>query len=154
MCLKSIRWPSTGVFKWLIRYLCTLWVTLSNQPSPSSLQVWPPDRSGGLCRVSDTFPANGGWVEVATAIWEGPKTSGGAKWRRSLHDAVQSPWETQPAHDHHDFHGQLQRQRPDVNTGETDIQIGRYASISTGVTHLTVLFPFSNSTSWSRPQFL
>lgn len=89
------------------------------------LQVWPADSSGRLCGVSDAFPAHGGWGEASTAIWEGQKTSGGSERRRPLHDAVQSHWKTQSAHVDHDLHGQLQWQRPDVNSGKTDRETDR-----------------------------
>lgn len=85
--------------------------------------------------MSDAFPAHGGGGEDASPVRERQETAGGAERRGPLHDAVQPHRETQPAHVHHDLHGELQRQRPDANAGETqtvtDRQAGRDRQVET-----------------------
>lgn len=50
-----------------------------DRPNVLSLQVRSADPSGGLCGVSDAFPAHRGGDEASTAVREGQETSGGSE---------------------------------------------------------------------------
>lgn len=86
-----------------------------------SLTCWWQVRSeslaGGLCWVSDAFPADGSGEQVAASVREGATTSGAAGRGRSLHAPLQQDRASHTKDEHHHVCRELQRQHQHADAG-------------------------------------
>lgn len=71
------------------------------------LQVWSQGPTGGLCGVSDAFPAHRGGEQAAASVREGTAASGAAGRGRPLHAPLQQDRAPHTEDEHHHFRGEL-----------------------------------------------